>query len=156
VGHIPAAPLELHRGGGEQLLDLAATRGAGGERRIRHALQELGPLPAAQALVLVDRHLLRLPSGRPAGRLYLYLSPVVLRRILIAPAPISSRGRSHSGAATARTSWRTWKAYIVLPFSAAPCGPWVQISMRVRRPSTSRRSRYSSASSASSTRSSIR
>jgi hypothetical protein len=73
-------------------------------------------------------------------------------------APVlSSRLGSEDGVTGAgRMSWSTWKAYITLALSAAPWGPWVQTSNRVRRPSTRLRSLYSSPSRAASIRSSIR
>src|SRR5947209_879041 len=65
VGDVPAGPLELEGRRGDELLHLAAAGRAGGERWIVEALEDLGPLPAVEAFVLVKRHIdsRRAPSG---------------------------------------------------------------------------------------------
>src|SRR4029434_1894486 len=55
VGDVPAGPLELDGGGGEQLLHFRPAGGAGGEGRIGELADQLEP-PALRALVLVQRH----------------------------------------------------------------------------------------------------
>src|SRR6185295_13704917 len=57
VGDVPAGPLELEGRRGNELLHLAAAARAGGQGGIFEALEDLGPLPAVQAFVLVKRHL---------------------------------------------------------------------------------------------------
>src|SRR3954462_10041999 len=86
VGDVPAGPLELEGRRGDELLHLAAAARAGGERGIIEALEDLGPLPAIQALVLVKRHSSPLLQA-------LNLSPCVLKRILIALVPVASSRR---------------------------------------------------------------
>src|SRR6187401_3355880 len=57
IGGVPAASLQLEAGRGEHLRERGlAARGAHGQRRIAHLLQELLLVTATRATVLVDRH----------------------------------------------------------------------------------------------------
>ena len=56
VGDVPAGALELHSGGGDHLLDLAAALGAGLDHLVRELLDFFEAVAALLAFVFVKRH----------------------------------------------------------------------------------------------------